>query len=438
MKVFYYTLGCKVNQYETENIKQEFEGLGFNTAVSIKEADICIINTCTVTAQADLKCRQIIHKVRKQNPNAVLAVTGCMAQTLERENSVISDCDVVTGASNKTELPSLVMKYLEEKSPIYAVSAHSPKEKIEPMKLQGSIQKTRATIKIQDGCNRFCSYCIIPFARGPLRSKPLDELADEAAELVAGGHKEIVLAGINLSLYGFDLSNSSRKISLCDAVETVAQKSGAIRIRLSSLEPELITDDEIERLSRIKALCPHFHLSLQSGCTATLKRMNRHYTADEYYTLVQKLKAAFPDLAITTDIMVGFPGETQEEFEESMEFVKKVGFARCHIFPYSERAGTKAIHFSNKVLQNEKAKRASLMENAALSSQSEFLKLMVEKTVKVLFERENCTEFHHGYSENYTLIKIPRENAEKSLRKEIFYVRIKEVVQDFCIGEIVD
>lgn len=433
MKVFYYTFGCKVNQYETEIVKQEFCRLGFEETKKIPDADICVVNTCTVTAQADLKCRQLFHKVRRQNPNAILAVMGCFTQAFPKDVESITDADIIVGTSNKTHLPRLVLDFIQNRESVCEIIPHTKGDKIEPMQLEGGIHKTRATIKIQDGCDRYCSYCIIPYARGVIRSKPLDEIKREALVLSQSGHSEIVLAGINLSLYGKDFNDGT---DLADAVNTAGEGENIQRIRLSSLEPELITDSLIEKMKSNTKLCPHFHLSLQSGCTQTLKRMNRHYTADEYYRLVCKLRDTFENCSITTDVMVGFPGETAEEFEESLAFVRKVGFAKCHIFPYSEREGTRAAVMPDRLPMEEKARRAEIMEHAAEECQQNFLKSQVGKTVKVLFERENCTDFHQGYSENYTHIKINRKNIEKSLRRKIFCVRIEGVVRDYCIGEI--
>lgn len=433
MKNFYYTFGCKVNQYETENLKQTFEKRGFLTVSKSSDADVCVINTCTVTAAADSKCRQLIHKIKKENPRCVLVLTGCFPQAFEEQAISLSQCDIITGSSDKTAIPDLVDEFLCRRERIVRISPHKKGEKFESMHNSEVVSKTRAYIKIQDGCDQYCSYCIIPYARGHIRSKPLEQLKAEVSELAAGGHKEIVLVGINLCCYGKDLGGDIR---LVDAVEAACCADGIERVRLGSLEPEMISDEDIKRMAAQKKLCPQFHLSLQSGCDKTLRSMNRKYTSKDYALLCKKLRENFPGCAITTDIMVGFAGETEEDFSQSLEFVRKMKFARCHIFPYSQREGTAAAKRDGQIPQKEKERRAALMEKVCRESEQEFLKNMVGKTVRVLFERENCTEFHQGYSENYTQIKIPRKNSSKSLRRMIFYVTIEGYEKNYCIGNI--
>lgn len=433
MKIFYYTFGCKVNQYETENLRQTFIKNGFDVATKFHDADVCLINTCTVTSSADSKCRQLIHKIKKANPSCVLILTGCFPQAFEEEAQAMTECDIITGTKEKTEIPSLLDEYLVRRERIVRISPHKKGDSFEKMANSEVVSKTRAYIKIQDGCDRYCSYCIIPYARGHIRSKPLEELKAEVCELARSGHREIILVGINLCCYGKDLSGD---IKLADAVEAACSAEGIERVRLGSLEPEMISDGDIKRMAAQSKLCPQFHLSLQSGCNRTLKAMNRKYTAEEYALLCKKLREHFPDCAITTDIMVGFSGETEEDFEESLKFVENMKFARCHIFPYSVREGTAAAKRGGQVSRAEKERRAKIMEDVCKKSEVEFLKSMVGKTVKVLFERENCTEFHQGYSENYTQIKIPRKNSSKSLRRSIFCVTIEEYEKNYCIGRI--
>lgn len=433
MNIYYYTFGCKVNQYETENLRQTFEKRGFETALKIKDADVCLINTCTVTATADSKCRQLIHKIKAQNPHSVVILTGCFPQAFEEEAVLLEECDIITGASDKTAIPDLLDEYLSRRERIVKITPHKKGEEFEKMSNSEVVAKTRAYIKIQDGCDQYCSYCIIPYARGHIRSKSLDELKNEVCELARSGHKEIVLVGINLCCYGKDLEGDVR---LVDAVESACSVEGIERVRLGSLEPEMISDEDIKRLASQPKLCPQFHLSLQSGCNKTLKAMNRKYTTREYEELCDKLRESFPDCAITTDIMVGFAGESEEDFNESLEFVRKMKFARCHIFPYSKREGTVAAKREGQVSQKEKERRARVMEEICIENEREFLKNMVGKTVKVLFERENCTDFHQGYSENYTQIKIPRKNSLKSLRRTIFCVTIEGYEKNYCTGKI--
>lgn len=433
MKIYYYTFGCKVNQYETENLRQTFIGKGFETAAKIKDADICLINSCTVTAAADSKCRQLIHRIKKQNPQAITVLTGCFPQAFYEEAEAMTECDIITGAKNKTDIPNLVDEFLICRQRIINIPPHEKGDRFEAMQNSEVVSKTRAYIKIQDGCDRYCSYCIIPYARGHIRSKPIDVLKAELSALSKSGHREVVLVGINLCCYGKDLKDGTR---LADAVEAACSFDGIERVRLGSLEPEMISDEDIERMARLPKLCPQFHLSLQSGCNKTLKAMNRHYTAEEYEELCGKLRKRFPECAVTTDIMVGFSGESEEDFRQSMEFVRKMKFAKCHIFPYSVRKGTAAEKLDCRISSSEKERRVRLMEEVCRENEREFLQGMVGKTVRVLFERENCTEFHQGYSENYTQIKIPRKHSAKSLRREIFCVTIEGYEMDYCVGKI--
>ncbi|MFT3951399.1 MAG: tRNA (N(6)-L-threonylcarbamoyladenosine(37)-C(2))-methylthiotransferase MtaB [Oscillospiraceae bacterium] len=433
MNVFYVTFGCKVNQYETENIRQAFSARGYGEADAPAQAEVCVINTCTVTAESDKKCVQYLRRVRRESPSCVTVMTGCFPQAHRERAESLAECDIVTGAADKTVIPALVDEFIRTRQRIAAVTPHAPGERFEPMENAPARIKTRGYIKIEDGCDRYCAYCIIPFARGAVRSKPLDALTREAAGLVAAGVREIVLTGINLNRYGADFGLAD---GLCAAAEAVCA-TGVERVRLGSLEPELMTDAVIARLAALKPLCPQFHLSLQSGCDNILRAMNRHYDTALYRTVCEKLRAAFPDCAITTDVMVGFPGETNEDFAQSLAFVRTTGFARAHVFPFSAREGTAAFSMPAQIPAWEKARRAEAMRIQAAESEAASLEKMVGKTVHVLFEKENCTDFHHGYSENYTLVKIARKNAQKSLRASVFCVRIIGNEDDFCIGEIV-
>lgn len=429
MFVYYHTFGCKVNQYETENIRSAMESLGYVTVKAINDADIYIINSCTVTAQADLKLRQLVHKIRRTKESAVIAVCGCYSQVLKDAESALPEADIFVGTSNKTEIPKLIGKYFETKTKIAAVNEHFRGEQIEPMMNTGTKDKTRAIIKIQDGCDRFCSYCIIPYARGRIRSKSLSDIEKEAKAL-ASVHDELVLVGINLSCYGQDLGN----INLADAVETVCRTSGAKRVRLGSLEPELLTEEIIARLAECDTLCPHFHLSLQSGCNKTLSEMKRKYDKAEYFTLVSSLRKHFPSCAITTDIMVGFPGETDEDFLESLEFVKSIGFAQAHVFPYSKRNGTLAAKRSDQIPSKIKEARAKLMTVATKISEQEFLKSLIGTTQEVLFERERNNDYHQGHTKNYVLVKV--KHFTDSMWRKTANVKIISAENGYVLGEI--
>ncbi len=434
MNVFYYTFGCKVNQYETENIREQLTMLGFSETEEIARADICVINTCTVTAQSDSKCRQLIRRIKKENPGCVLAVIGCLPQAFPGQVNALSQCDIIIGTKNKSALPKLIMQYLSNGERIVDIEEHKTGDSIEKMINTSVAGKTRAYIKIQDGCDMNCSYCIIPKARGHIRSKCLEDITREATELSSSGHKEIILTGINLCCYGRDLKNGTR---LVDAVEAVCAIKGDFRVRLGSMEPEMISDEDILRLSRLEKLCPQFHLSLQSGCDKTLKLMNRHYTADEYFKLCEKLRKHFPDCAITTDIMVGFPQETDEDFKESLEFVRKVKFADAHIFPYSRRSGTVADRLDWQIDNKTKHKRATEMSGVCAQSKKEYLSAQVGKVRRVLFEKESSPEFHQGHTSEYVLVKVPRISSETTLRRQFREVEITGAEDNFCIGRIV-
>lgn len=431
MTVNFITFGCKVNCYETQCLKEEFEKDGFTVSDSHHDADIIIINSCTVTSASDKKVRQSLHKVRSENRSAVIVLTGCYPQAFREEAMKIKEADIITGTKNKSEILELVRKEITSHDRLVNIPDFSPCEKIDTLRCSAFESKTRAFVKIQDGCNQFCSYCIIPYSRGRVRSKPLDELRKEVTELAANGHQEIVLVGINLAFYGADTQSG-----LADAVEECCSIEGVRRVRLGSLEPEKITHDDLIRLRDLPQFCPQFHLSLQSGCSKTLKAMNRKYDCSEYEELVKDIRDVFPECSITTDIMTGFPGETEEDFRESCEFVKKIGFSKIHVFPYSVREGTRAASMPGQLTKKIKSERAAVMTEIGLETEKKFLRSQIGKTVPVLFEKENCTEYHQGYSPNYTLVKIKRHDTTKSLRNRIFYVNIKESMDDHCIGEI--
>ena len=433
LTVFFITFGCKVNCYETECIKKMFLENGFKVSENSSDADAVIINSCTVTSASDKKVRQTLRKIRNENPSALTVLTGCYPQAFRKEAESLTEADIVTGTKDRSALLNLVLEGIENRKRIVKVEPYDNHETLEKMSCLSFEKKTRAFVKIQDGCNQFCSYCIIPYSRGRIRSKPLEDVVNEVTELVASGHQEIVLVGINLAFYGAESG-----LGLTDAVEAVSRINGVKRIRLGSLEPERIHEKDLVRLSNIPSFCPQFHLSLQSGSDKTLRDMNRKYTSAEYYELVVKIRRIFPDASVTTDVMVGFPGETDEDFEESLRFVKRTAFSKIHVFPYSVRSGTKAASMSGQIDGRIKTERAEKMTKLGDELEKQFLISQIGKTVPVLFEKENCTDFHRGYSPNYTLVKIKRNNPLKSLRNSIFYVNIEEAVNDFCIGKISD
>lgn len=432
MNINFISFGCKVNQYETQCLREDFENHGYTVTNSPMEADVFVINSCTVTASSDNKVMQCIKKLRHQHTDSLIVLTGCYPQAFSEEAKKITEADVITGTKNRKELVKLVEEAIEKKHKSSGISRYQGNELIEDISCTHFSDKTRAFMKIQDGCNQFCSYCIIPFARGRIRSKPIERVRVEAKEFAEKGHKEIVLIGINLAFYGKEYG-----IRLVDAIEECDKIDGIERIRLGSLEPEMILNDDLKRLAGIKKFCPHFHLSLQSGSDKILKKMNRQYTSEQYLQLVKQIRSTFPDCSITTDIMVGFPDETEDDFKQSLEFIKQIGFAKVHIFPYSVRTGTAAAKMSNQISDNIKTERARLMSEAAGECSAKFLESQVGKVYPVLFEKENCTNFHRGHCPNYTLVKIPSKSGEKSLRHEIFCVKIIGCENNYCIGRII-
>lgn len=427
MKVHVITLGCKVNQYESQAMLQQLLHAGFSPSMG-ESADVVLINSCTVTATSDHKVRQTLHRARRQNPGAVIVLTGCMPQAFPEEVEALTDADVILGNSNRSALLPDILTYLSTHQRIIDIVPHERKGSFEPMQIEDFQERTRAFIKIQDGCNRFCSYCIIPYARGRVRSKPLEDLEQELRLLGERGFREIVLTGINLSAYGQELD-----LHLCDAVEAACRTPGIERVRLGSLEPEQLSLPVIQRLAAQKKLCPQFHLSLQSGCDATLRRMNRHYDTTEYREIVQNLRAAFPNAAITTDIMVGFAGETEQEFAESLAFAEEIGFAKVHVFAYSRRPGTVAYSAPDQLTKEVKDRRSKAMIEVTLGTMREFFQRQVGQTAGVLFERECAPGVYEGYTENYTPVTV---SCEKPLHGQILPVRITSAGEDGCTGEL--
>lgn len=426
MRAAFYTLGCKVNQYETEILMQRFGAAGFDIVSHRDPADVFVINSCTVTGTSDQKTRQVLRRLRRENPGAVLALTGCFPQAFPKDAQSLKEADVITGARNRGELLDAVQEFLVTRRQVVRIIPHDAGEPFEPMRANHFLERTRAFIKIEDGCDRYCSYCIIPTARGPIRSKPLEDLQAELADLVTAGYQEFVLAGINLSSYGREWG-----LRLVHAVQAACQVPGVMRVRLGSLEPELLTREDIRRMAALPQFCPQFHLSLQSGCDATLRRMNRHYNGEEYLQIVQDIRAVFPDASITTDVMVGFPGETDEEFAESLRFVEKLGLAKAHVFAYSRRPGTRADRMENQVSRSVKEARSAKMIALTDESRRRFLLQQVPSVQEVLFESAVSEHIYEGYTKNYTPVRLASaENLQGQLKK----VRLNAVEADFCIG----
>ncbi len=430
MRIGFYTLGCKVNQYETEALKSAFSKEGFDVVCDEEQADVYIVNSCTVTASGDKKTRQLLRRLKRQNPNAVIALTGCMPQAFPEHAQLLTQAQVITGSNNRKSLIEHIKQALITNERIVDITPHQKGESFEHMGVERFMEKTRAFVKIQDGCDRYCSYCIIPKARGPIRSKPLKVLKEEILTIVNNGYQEIVLVGINLSSYGKEIG-----LRLIDAIELVCSIDGVARVRLGSIEPELLLDEDIERMSKQPKFCPQFHLSLQSGCDATLKRMNRHYDTAFYKDLVEKLRKTFPDCSITTDIMVGFAGETQQEFEQSLSFAQEIGFARAHVFAYSVRQGTQAATFPNQLEQKIKEQRSKQMIAVTNQTRLQFLQSQIGKRYQVLFEYTVTEEGTEGYTPNYIPVFV---TSQQPLSTTIRVVEITAVRGDHCIGILVD
>ena len=430
MKVKMITLGCKVNQYESEAMLSSLLKNGFTAAADDEQADVVVLNSCTVTAESDRKVRQIFRRAKKDNPDAVMVLSGCMAQAFPEDAQQLEEADIILGTSNRARLLPDLLTFLSTRQRIVDIEPHTNGEAFERLQVENFSGRTRAFVKIEDGCNRFCSYCIIPYARGRVRSKPLEDLKAELHALADNGFREVVLTGINLSAYGQEFG-----LHLCDAIEAACAVPGIARVRLGSLEPEQLSEPVIRRMALQEKLCPQFHLSLQSGCDATLRRMNRHYTADKYRTIVRNLRAAFDNAAITTDIMVGFAGETEEEFAASLAFAKEIAFAKVHVFAYSRRPGTRAYDMGDQVTNAVKESRSRAMIRATTETQRTFFDTQVGRTEQVLFERAVQPGVYEGYSMNYTPVLAA---SGTSLAGQIRTVRIESNAGTHCIGHVTD
>ncbi|NLM79868.1 MAG: tRNA (N(6)-L-threonylcarbamoyladenosine(37)-C(2))-methylthiotransferase MtaB [Clostridiales bacterium] len=438
MYALFHTFGCKVNQYETQAMRRILEREGWRTgeyAEGSEAEDDClviVVNSCTVTGESDRKLKQFLRRIRREHPTAILILTGCMPQAYPEVADGFAEADIVLGNTSRSSLPRQINRYLTIRQRIVEVSRHSGE--FEPLSIDEFQGRTRAFVKIEDGCDRFCSYCIIPYARGRVRSKPLKQLKAELETLAGRGFCEIVLVGINLTAYGREWGGS-----VCDAVKLASEVSGIRRVRLGSLEPDLITPDVIEQMASIDKLCPQFHLSLQSGCADTLRRMNRRYTPDEYREAVETLRRHFPDCALTTDVMVGFPGEDEREFSQSLEFVQSIGFLRAHVFAYSPRPGTPAAKAPGQVSAAEKSRRSRIMAEACRKSRDRELDKWIGRTAEVLVETGGESGFYEGYTPEYIPVKI-KACGTKPPRKpgDIVFARITGHKDGVCEGEPAD
>ena len=422
-KVALHNLGCKVNAYETEAMQEMLEHAGYEIVPFQEGADIYVINTCTVTNIADRKSRQMLHRARKMNPDAGVVAAGCYVQA-QAEKQVIDPCiDIVLGNNKKQDLLTALQAYEEAHGDLREVIDINHTKEYENLHLTKQGEHTRAYIKVQDGCNQFCSYCIIPYARGRVRSRAKEDVVAEVTDLAKNGYQEVVLTGIHLSSYGIDFENEDNLLSLIRAVHEI---EGIKRIRLGSLEPRIITEEFVQAIAALPKMCPHFHLSLQSGCNETLKRMNRRYTSEEFYEKCEILRKYFEKPALTTDVIVGFPQETEEEFETTYEFLKKICFYETHIFKYSKREGTKAAVMQGQIPEQIKAKRSARLIELGEKNRRAYEESFLGKTVEVLVEEKsdvNGKEMWTGHTKEYMKIAL---ESEKNLQNCILNVQIKD------------
>lgn len=423
----FYTLGCKVNQYETVIMEQDFSSRGYEVVPFGEKTDVSVINTCAVTEESARKSRQMMRRAKKISPETVTVVVGCLAQTGDAEK--LAEADVVVGSKHKRDVPRFVDDFLMNGKRVVAVGDMTFESDFEPMRTDRG-ERTRAQIKIQDGCNNFCSYCIIPYARGRIRSKDIDEAYEEAVSIVKNGYKEIVLTGIHLDSYG----KEHGRFDLCDLLERMDTIKGLERVRLGSLEPIFINDKNVERLKNLRTLCPHFHLSLQSGSDDILRAMNRHYTTSEFSDAVDRLRAAFDVVSVTTDIITGFPTETEENHKQSLEFAKKIGFAKIHVFPFSPRKGTRAYDMKEHVPPDIKKRRTAEMLEVAKESADAFYSAKVGKVVSVLFEHRKDDLFT-GLTPDYAEVGV---KTDCDLTNKILTAKIISSCGESCLGELLE
>lgn len=416
--MLYLHCGCKVNQYETNGMMQKFMEEGYKIVEFSKFADIYIVNTCTVTNMADKKSRQMLRRVKEINPNSILVACGCYAQVAKNELEKMEEIDLVLGNNEKINILECIDKYIKNNA-IEDIKDVMHQEKFLDFGSVTYTEKTRAVIKVQDGCDRFCSYCIIPYARGRIRSRLPESILKEIEEISKEGIKEVVITGIHVASYGKDFRNSYK---LIDLLEDINKIEGIKRIRLGSLEPTLITEEFVNRLTKLEKICDHFHLSLQSGCDETLKRMNRKYTTKEFKNCTDLLKNAYPNVALTTDIIVGFPGETDEEFEKTYNFLKDIDFYKMHVFKYSPRKGTKAAVMKNQIDGNIKEKRSERLIKLSDNNEKLHNDKYVGKELEVLFEEQDG-EYIKGHTTNYIVVKV---KAGSEIENSIEKVKIAE------------
>ncbi len=425
--VSFATLGCKVNQYETEAMANLFEKAGYKVQSFDDICDIYVINTCTVTGTGERKSRQMINRAHKKNPNAFIAVAGCYSQVSPEAAAALEGVSLVIGTRDRSRIVELCEDAMEKSETTVSVGDIMKQRTYEDMWVPSYSDKTRAFVKIEDGCTEFCTYCIIPYARGPVRSRSMESIVNEVTELAKNGFREIVLTGIHLASYGRD----NREYSLLDVIKAIDKIDGICRIRLGSVEPRLLTEDFVREISRLSKVCNHFHVALQSGCDATLQRMNRKYTTAQYKEGIELLRKYFDNPAIATDIMVGFPGETEEEFVSSVKFASELKLADAHVFAYSNRKGTKADRFPCQVPKRTKEERSRIMIDTLAKSREEYLSSQIGKKVQVLMEQEMSKGLWEGHMTNYVKVVIP---SDEDLSGKFVDVITESVQKDFVFG----
>ena len=433
-KVALHNLGCKVNAYETEAMQQMLEAAGYEIVPFEPGADIYVINTCTVTNIADRKSRQMLHKAKKMNPNAIVVAAGCYVQADTKKAEADASIDIIIGNNKKQELISILENYRSgQQKTTECVDINHTKE-YEKLEIDRTEEHTRAYLKVQDGCNQFCTYCMIPYARGRIRSRKTADVVGEVKRLAASGCQEVVLTGIHLSSYGKERPEEQE--NLLTLIQAVHEVEGIERIRLGSLEPGIITKEFAEAISSLPKVCPHFHLSLQSGCTATLKRMNRRYTAQEYREKCEILRKYYPAPALTTDVITGFPGETEEEFEESRSFVDSIHFYETHIFPYSKREGTKAAAMTDQLPEQVKKERSRILIALGQERQREYMEQFLGKKKEVLFEEQQKIQgqtYWTGHTMEYLKVAVI---SEENLENKRVMVQLQKIIgQDLILAE---
>ena len=431
-KVAFYTLGCKVNQYETEAMLEMFKKDGYVQVDSEEYADVYVINTCTVTHMSDRKSRQYIRRMKKLNPNAIIAVVGCYSQVSPEEILEIEEVNLVMGTNERRQIVEEIKK-LDATKKASTVDDIMKVRAFEEIEINQTNGRTRAFMKIQDGCDRFCTYCIIPYARGgKVRSRDLDSIVNEAKKLADNGYKEVVLTGIHVASYGKDVRDE--QMNLLRVIKEVDKIEGIKRIRLSSVEPILFTDEFVSEVSKMDKVCPHYHLSLQSGCDETLKRMNRRYTTTEYKEIVDRLRENIPNVAITTDVIVGFPGETNDEFNKTYEFLRDIELSQMHVFKYSPRKGTPAATMENQVDPQMKQFRSDKLLNLSKENFNKFANRFIGEELEVLFETNIVDNKYEGLTPNYIRVVV---DSEKDIEGQILKVKITDVKNEYVEGVLV-